>query len=79
VAEKWGERTVLVAVDPENKEAIQMYNRLEFSVLLDERELIQRRSNSKPRLFMAKSIYCDVPIESVIKDSSYDDDDNEED
>ena len=55
-AEKWNEKRVYVAVDYDNKEAINLYQKLNFSIVLDETLLISRSKLKKPRLFMAKEI-----------------------
>jgi ribosomal protein S18 acetylase RimI-like enzyme len=52
VAEKWGDKQLCVAVDASNKPAILMYEKLKFSCVLNEEELITRSAKRPPRLFM---------------------------
>lgn len=53
VAEKWQEDGIFVAVESDNASALQMYKKLKFDVVLDERDNINRRGS---RLFLRKAL-----------------------
>ncbi len=56
VAEKWKYDKLYLAVDVDNTIALDLYTKLGFEVILDERDLINRNINKKCRLFMAKNV-----------------------
>ena len=56
VAEKWNYDKLYLAVDVDNTIALDLYTKLGFQVILDERDLINRNINKKCRLFMAKNV-----------------------
>lgn len=69
-AERWNYPVIFVAVDCQNKNAIAMYQKLQFSILLDESLLIRRVSTKlAPRLFMARSLLQDstASIDDALK------------
>jgi len=53
VAQKWGDDTLFVAVEASNIPALQMYKKLSFEVVLDERDNINRRGS---RLFLRRQL-----------------------
>ena len=56
VAEKWKHDKLYLAVDFDNIVAHDLYKKLGFEVILDERDLINRNVKKKCRLFMAKDV-----------------------
>jgi ribosomal protein S18 acetylase RimI-like enzyme len=57
LAEKWSERAIYVAVEAGNAPALQMYSKLGFEAILDERTLINARSRgSEYRIFLRKAL-----------------------
>ena len=56
LAARAGEEALYVIVDANNLSALKMYAKLDFSVCLDERDLLSRRSKDAPRLFLRKSL-----------------------
>lgn len=55
VCEKWNERDLFVAVDASNRDALLMYNKMNFDQVLDERNLIYG-SRKEPRVFLKKEL-----------------------
>jgi len=55
-AEKWGDKHICAAVDCDNVNAISMYEKMNFEVVRDERDLINRNTNNAPRLFVLKKL-----------------------
>ena len=55
VVGKWGDPFLYAAVECTNNAAIQLYSKLGFVVVLDERDLINYKS-PRPRLFMRKPV-----------------------
>lgn len=56
VQKKWDEEYLYIAVDHTNNPAIQMYLKLRFEIILDERLRINQPKDKTPRLFMRKHI-----------------------
>ena len=54
--EKWNDNVLYAAVDCSNIAAITCYQSLGFVIVLDERELINRKASAVPRLFMKKTL-----------------------
>lgn len=55
VAEKWNETDLFVAVDASNRDALLMYDKMNFEQVFDERSLIYG-SRKDPRLFLKKEV-----------------------
>lgn len=56
VAEKWKYDKLYLAVDIDNTIAFDLYKKIGFQVILDERDLINRNLKKKCRIFMAKDV-----------------------
>lgn len=63
MAEKWRDSKLLVAVDASNTQALAMYKKLGFVVILDERDSINMKV--EPRLFLEKSVETVAPPEAA--------------
>ncbi|KAJ1433360.1 acyl-CoA N-acyltransferase [Ochromonadaceae sp. CCMP2298] len=55
VAQKWGDKYICAAVDCDNQSALSMYKKLNFNVVRDERDNMNRSMKNPPRLFVLKS------------------------
>jgi ribosomal protein S18 acetylase RimI-like enzyme len=56
VAEKWGEESLFVAVDADNFNAVRLYGKIGFDLVLDESMDINRSWKKNPRLFFEKAL-----------------------
>jgi len=56
VTEKWNFEHLYLAVDIDNIEALNLYEKVGFEVILDERDLISRPLNRTARLYMRKTV-----------------------
>ena len=62
IAQKWAHDGIYVAVEADNPGALSLYRKLDFRVVLDERDQMNRRGN---RIFMRKgvSLAASQPVE----------------
>jgi ribosomal protein S18 acetylase RimI-like enzyme len=56
IAGKWGDRYICAAVDCENQQALSMYKKLNFDVVRDERDSMNRNMKNPPRLFVLRGL-----------------------
>lgn len=70
--EKWQDEYLYAAVDCDNSNALSLYTKLGFEVLLDERELIFRKPTGTPRIYMRKRVLINKEDPAVEPSTSSD-------
>lgn len=62
IAEKWDYNKLYVAVESNNSNAINMYNKLNFVCVMKEEDNINRKIDRVPRIFLAVDITKKVVV-----------------
>jgi len=68
--EKWQDEYLYAAVDCDNFNALSLYTKIVFDVLLYDRELIFRKPTNTPRIYMRKKVLFDKEYSLTDDDSA---------